>query len=128
MKRLIAMVAVIAFVGMLGVAQAADDPTGTWKWSTMFGEKSVEASVKLKLEGDKLTGAYIGRGGTETPIENGTFKDGKVSFAVTRTFNDNKFTIKYNGTLSGDVIKGKTEFTGQDGQAQSRDWEAKRQK
>jgi hypothetical protein len=128
MKRLFAVVAVVAFVGLLGVANAADDPTGTWKWTTMFGEKSVEASVKLKLEGDKLTGAYIGRGGTETPIENGSFKDGKVSFAVTRTFNDNKFTINYNGTLSGDVIKGKTEFKDLDGATQSRDWEAKRQK
>jgi hypothetical protein len=128
MKYLLAVTVAFAFVGLVNTAQAAEDPNGTWKWTTMFGEKSVEASVKLKLEGDKLTGAYIGRGGTETPIENGTFKDGKVSFTVTRMFNDNKFVVKYNGTLSGDTIKGKSEFAGQDGQAQSRDWEAKRQK
>jgi hypothetical protein len=128
MKHLLVAALALGFVGLVSTARAAEDPNGTWKWTTMFGEKSVEASVKLKLDGDKLTGAYIGRGGMETPIENGTFKDGKVSFAVTRMFGDNKFTIKYNGTLSGDVIKGKTEFTGQDGQAQSRDWEAKRQK
>ena len=128
MKHLLAATLALAFIGLASTAPAAEDPNGTWKWTTMFGEKSVEASVKLKLDGDKLTGAYIGRGGTETPIENGTFKDGKVSFTVTRMFNDNKFVIKYNGTLSGDTIKGKSEFAGQDGTAQSRDWEAKRQK
>jgi hypothetical protein len=127
MKKLLAVTLALAFVGLVSTARAAEDPNGTWKWTTMFGEKSVEASVKLKADGEKLTGVYIGRGGMETPIENGTFKDGKVSFSVTRTFNDNKFTVKYNGTVSGDTIKGKSEFD-RDGQTQSRDWEAKRQK
>ena len=36
--------------------------------------------------------------------------DDKVAFAVTREFNGNKFTIKYNGTVKGDTITGKTEF------------------
>jgi len=127
MKQLLAAAVVLAFVGLVSTARAAEDPNGTWKWSTTFGDKTIDASVKLKLDGDKLTGAYIGRGGDETPIENATFKDNKVSFTVTRTFGDNKFVIKYNGTLSGDTIKGKSEFE-RDGQAQSRDWEAKRQK
>jgi hypothetical protein len=35
-------------------------------------------------------------------------------------------TIKYNGKLSGDSIKGKTESE-RDGQPRSRDWEAKRE-
>lgn len=127
MKRLMAAAVVLAFVGLVSPVRGADDPTGTWKWTTTFGDQTREQTLKLKLEGDKLTGNYVGRDNTETPIENATFKDGKISFSVTRTFNDNKFTIKYNGTLSGDTIKGKTEFE-RDGQAQSRDWEAKRQK
>jgi hypothetical protein len=127
MTRFVTTVTLLAFVGLVSVAQAADDPTGTWKWSTTFGDKSIDASLKLKLEGDKLTGAYIGRNNTETPIEDATFKDGVVAFKVTRTFNDNKFVIKYNGKLSGDTITGKSEFD-RDGQAQSREWVAKRQK
>jgi hypothetical protein len=121
------MTVVLAFVGMANTVRAAEDPTGTWKWSTTFGDKSIEATLKLKLEGDKLTGAYVGRNNTETPIEEGTFKDNKVSFKVTREFNNNKFTIKYSGTLAGDTITGKTEFD-REGQTQSRDWVAKRQK
>ena len=59
--------------------------------------------------------------------EEGTIKDNVVSFKIVREFNGNKFTMKYSGTLSGDTIKGKTSFD-RDGQAQERDWEAKRQK
>lgn len=127
MTRLAAAALLLAFVGLVSTARGAEDPTGTWKWSTTFGDNTIESTLKVKLEGDKLTGTYIGRNNTESPISDGTFKDNMVKFNVVREFNGNKFTIKYSGTLSGDTIKGKSEFE-RDGQAQSRDWEAKRQK
>ena len=127
MKRLVAIAAVLAIVCLANATRAAEDATGTWKWTSMFGNNSIESSAKLKQEGDKLTGVYIGRNNTESPISEGTIKDNVVNFKVVREFNGNKFTIKYSGTLSGDSIKGKTEFE-RDGQTQSRDWEAKRQK
>ncbi len=126
MKRACMTALCLAFVSFVATTRA-DDATGTWKWTSMFGNNSVESSAKLKQEGDKLTGVYVGRNNTESPIEEGTVKDNVVSFKVTREFNGNKFTIKYSGTLSGDTIKGKTSFD-RDGQAQDRDWEAKRQK
>jgi hypothetical protein len=49
-----------------------------------------------------------------------------VSFSVVRSFNDNTFTNKYSGTIADGTIKGKIEFT-RDGEAQTRDWEAKKQ-
>jgi hypothetical protein len=124
MKRLSALA--IVFVGLVSVAVAAENPTGTWKWTTNFGGKARENTLKLKLDGDKLTGSVLGRDNQETPIENASFKDDKVSFAVTREFNGQKFTIKYNGTVKGDTITGKSEFT-RDGETRSNDWEAKRQ-
>ena len=127
MKRACMVFITVALVNFVGAAHGADDPTGTWKWSTTFGDNTIESTVKIKQEGDKLTGTYIGRNNTESPISDGTFKDNMVKFNVVREFNGNKFTIKYSGTLSGDTIKGKSEFD-RDGQAQSRDWEAKRQK
>jgi hypothetical protein len=114
-------------VAVVGVAQAAENPTGTWKWETNFGGKTRENTLKLKLEGDKLTGSVLGRDNQEIPIENATFKDDKVSFAVTREFNNNKFTIKYNGEVKGDTITGKSEFQ-RDGETRASDWVAKRQK
>ena len=84
-------------------------------------------TLKLKLDGDKLTGAMVGQNGQETAIEDGQFKDGEVSFKVTRERQGNKITTKYAGKVSGDTIKGKIESE-RNGQPQSRDWEAKRAK
>lgn len=110
-------------------AQAGEskDPTGTWKWTVTFNNQTRESTLKLKLEGDKLTGAMLGRDNQETPIEDAKYKDGEVSFSVTRERNGQKFTAKYSGKVSGDTIKGKMEFE-RDGQTRSRDWEAKREK
>jgi hypothetical protein len=120
----------VCLVLALGFAAKAEDkkadPTGTWKWSsTGQNGQTRESTLTLKLDGDKLTGALSGRNG-DTAIANATLKDEEISFEVTREFNGNKVTSKYNGKLSGDTIKGKIEST-RNGEAQSRDWEAKRE-
>ena len=113
----------------LSNATLADDanPTGTWKWSFTRGDQTREVTLKLKLEGEKLTGTITGRNNEETPIEDASYKNGEVAFAVTREFNGNKFTVKYKGKVTADTIKGKSEFE-RDGQKMERDWEAKREK
>jgi hypothetical protein len=113
-------------LGSAGSAVAAD-VTGTWKWTVEFNGNTMERAVKLKQDGDKLTGAYIGREGQETPIEDGKVSGDMVSFKVTREFNGNKFVINYSGKVSGDSIKGETKFE-RDGETMTRDWEAKRDK
>ena len=76
-------------VGLIGLAGAtADDkagPTGTWKWTVERNGQTREVTLKLKADGGKLTGTVTtGKDNTETKIEDGTFKDGTVAFAVTR--------------------------------------------
>ncbi|HEV3343852.1 MAG TPA: hypothetical protein VG125_25990 [Pirellulales bacterium] len=107
----------------------ADDanPTGTWKWSANINNETREFTLKLKLEGDKLTGSMLGRDNQETAIENASYKDGEVAFSVTRERNNQKRTVKYKGKVSGDTIKGKSSVE-RDGQTIDRDWEAKREK
>ncbi len=119
-------VCLIFAIGVLAKAEDKKaDPSGTWKWSfTGQGGQTRETTLKLKLDGEKLTGTVSGRGG-ETAIAEAKLKGEEISFQVTREFNGNKVTTKYNGKISGDTIKGKMEFE-RDGQAQSRDWEAKR--
>jgi major membrane immunogen (membrane-anchored lipoprotein) len=119
-----------AIVG-LSVSAAADDkadPTGTWKWSfqRQDGEK-IENTLKLKMKDGKLTGHLIGRNNQEVEIKEGKFKNGEVSFQITREFGGQEVTIKYKGKLEKDTIKGKTEFE-RDGEKRERDWEAKRVK
>ncbi len=104
--------------------KATGSVTGTWKsvFKTPDG-KTFETTYKLKQEGEKLTGTVTGRDGKETKIEDGKVKDGKVSFQVTRERDGNQFTIKYEGELSGDAVKGKVGVGDR-----SFDWEMKRQK
>jgi len=129
MRRVFITALVLTLAGSVGALRADDkpNPTGTWKWTVNFGGQDRELTLKLKLDGDKLTGSMPGRDGQETAIEDGQYKNGEVSFKVTRERQGNKFTIKYSGKVSGDTIKGKTEFE-REGQTQSRDWEAKRAK
>src|SRR6478752_7545630 len=99
MKRLAAAAVVVAFVSVVGQALAADNPTGTWKWTTTVNNQTRESTLKLKLDGDKLTGVYVGgQSNTETPIEDASIKDNTISFKVTRERNGQKTTTKYSGT------------------------------
>jgi hypothetical protein len=142
----------ILVLGISGVSAAdkKSDPTGTWTWTMQRrgggqGGDNANATprkstLKLKAEGDKLTGtlsqpAFGRRGGdggtppapTETKISNGKINGDQISFDVTREFNGNSFTAKYSGKVEGDTINGKIE-TERNGQANSRDWVAKREK
>ena len=109
------------------------DPSGTYQWVMpgRNGGPDRTNTLVLKLDGDKLTGKLTapGRGGqiNETTINDAKLTGADVSFNVVRTFNDNSFTNKYSGTIANDAIKGKIEFV-RNGEAQSRDWEAKLQK
>jgi hypothetical protein len=128
MRRFLTAALVLGLLNLAGAARADDkpSPTGTWKWTVERNGQTFDLSLKLKAEGDKLTGALV-RNDEETKIEDGTFKDGEVSFTVVREFNGNKITFKYKGKVEGDTIKGKTEVE-RDGQTMTRDWEAKRAK
>jgi hypothetical protein len=122
-----------AFVLVLGLAPMARaaDATGTWKWSTpgRNGGEARETTLKLKQDGEKLTGTIsMGANGREAEISDGKIKDGEVSFKVTRKGrNNNEITMNYSGKLDGDVIKGKVE-TNFNGTPRSREFEAKRAK
>lgn len=101
------------------------DLTGTWKSSFTNQNGEVrETVIKLKQEGEKVTGTVSGRN-ADTAIEEGTIKGEEVSFKVTREFQGNKVVTKYSGKISGDTITGKSE-SDRDGQARTRDWVAKK--
>ncbi|MFO0953820.1 MAG: hypothetical protein U0835_22225 [Isosphaeraceae bacterium] len=110
-----------------GVSALAADATGTWKWTVERNGNTFETTLKLKQEGEKLTGTITGRQGNETEIEEGAVKGEKVTFKVTREFNGNKMVFSYEGKLSADEIKGETKWE-RDGEAQTREWNAKREK
>ena len=126
--------AVLLMTGLAPTARAADDATGTWKWSTPGRNNGParETTLKLKQDGEKLTGTIMMGGGgnnapAETEIAEGKIKDGELSFKVTRKRQNNEITSNYTGKLAGDAIKGKVE-TNFNGTPRTTEFEAKRAK
>lgn len=103
------------------------DPTGTWKWEVTIQDQKREQTLKLKLEGDKLTGVMLGRDSAETPIEEAKLVKDEISFKYVRERNGQKVASVYKGKIDGDKIKGKIEME-RDGQKTERDWLASRSK
>jgi hypothetical protein len=125
---------------------AKPDPNGTWKWTApgRGGAPGPEMTLKLKAEGEKLTGTITlpPRGGaeaTDVAITDGKVKGDEISFSVVREFGGNSITNKYEGKISGDTIKGtQPAFRGRRGGGgadaggapppTTQPWEAKRSK
>src|SRR5688572_27490141 len=111
---LIAVLALGAFSTFAADEKKAD-ANGTWTWTTpgRDGGEGRKSTMKLKVDGDKVTGAIAtpGREGQvrETPIENGKIKGDQITFDVTREFQGNKVVAKYSGKIAGDTITGKME-------------------
>jgi hypothetical protein len=124
--NLVLITIVVMFVAPLRAddkAAPATQPSGasgTWKWSQPGPNGDREIVLKLKQDGEKLTGTITGFGGDDSPIEGGKVEGDKISFKVTREFNGNQITTAYSATLSGDALKGKSETIF------NRDFQAKR--
>lgn len=120
--------ALVAVCCLAATAQAAADPNGTWKWKfTTQGGQEFELSLTLKADGDKLTGAVTLPMGQSIDIKDGTFKNDEVTFQTVFERDGVSRTTKYKGKVEGDTIKGTTERE-RDGQVNSRDWNATREK
>ena len=124
MRRLLVAVLVVACTGLMGSARAGDDdPTGTWNWTTPKGV----GTLKLKLEGDKVTGVMVRKAG-DLKVEDGIFKDGAISFRVPgKTPGGQPMVHMYKGKLVGDTIKDPATIVLPD-QTVAGDWEATRVK
>jgi hypothetical protein len=124
MRRLRIAALIVACTSLIGLARAADnDPTGTWTWTTPKGE----ATIKLKLEGNKVTGVMVRKAG-DLKVEDGILKDSAISFRVPGKTPDGKPMVHmYQGKFTGDTIKGSATIVLPDRVAAS-DWEAKRGK
>jgi len=98
----------IAAGAILVTTAAAADVDGKWKaeFTTADGTARVN-TFTFKSDGAKLTGSVAGSQ-DETPIQNGKIEGSDISFTAERPFG----TFNYKGKLSGDEIKFKVDFNG----------------
>lgn len=130
MKKLALAAFVLGVIGLVGGVQADDkkaDPTGTWKWTVERNGQKRDVTAKIEVKDGKVTGTVSGGKNDAKIDDGGTFKDGKISFSVTREFKDQKFTSKYSGTVTEDTIKGTIESKINDKDIKT-EWEAKKEK
>jgi hypothetical protein len=98
---------------------------GTWNTTLILPDGNrIEGTLKLKQEGEKLTGVAA-RNESETAIQDGKVFGDEVSFKVLREREGRTVTAKYKGKISGDKVKGKVE-SDWSGDWQTLDWEGTR--
>ncbi|HEY0945360.1 MAG TPA: hypothetical protein VGD81_08830 [Opitutaceae bacterium] len=122
-------IAAVCFAVFFMAASAwAGDPTGKWKWTAEgAGGRKMDTTLELKLQGDQLSGSIDNRLG-KVDIRDAKLTGEQVSFTVERKIRRRKITVKYNGTLEGDTIKGTIETTGRDKEPVTVPWNAERVK
>jgi hypothetical protein len=122
----------LALLCMTSSLQAADKPNvaGNWTWTTKnrSGDE-VKNTLKLKVDGDKITGTISGANNSEIEIKDAKLKDNELTFDVVRERNGNEFKTSYTGKVEGDTITGKIKRPGRNGgEGRSTDWKATREK
>ncbi|HJQ67484.1 MAG TPA: hypothetical protein VKA70_00820 [Blastocatellia bacterium] len=98
-------------------AAGGDPITGDWDATVDAGGSSFPFVLKLKLEGDKVTGVSESSMGN-APLSKGSFVGDKLSF----TLEIPQGAISFTGIVKDGKVKGNFEFPGQG----SSTWEAKK--
>ena len=130
MKAILSMALVL---GVCGLAGAADDkvadPIGTWKCEYEIGGQQRTSTLKIKKDGDNLTGTMSWPNQDETKLEDLKLKDGTLTFSAVRKLPgmDDSIHVEYTLKIDGDKLtgKGSSDFGGQ---KQEWDIEGKREK
>jgi hypothetical protein len=100
---------------------------GSWNTALILPDgNKIESTLKLKQEGDKLTGAAI-RNDNETQIQDGKITGDEITFKILRDREGRTVTARYKGKITGDTVKGKVE-SDWSGDWETLDWEGARAK
>ena len=127
MKTILSAALVLGLCGLAGAQGEKADPVGTWKCEYEIGGQKRMSTLSIKKDGDKLAGTMSWPDQKETKLKDVKLKAGDLTFSAVRVFMDNKITVEYKLTITGDKLKGKgsAEFGGN---KQEFDIEGKREK
>jgi hypothetical protein len=98
MKTILSAALALGFCGLAGARGEKADPVGTWKCEYEIGGQKRMSTLTIKKDGDNQK---------ETKLKDVKLKEGDLTFSAERVFMDNKFTVEYKLTITGDKLKGK---------------------
>src|SRR5205085_4037369 len=107
MKTILSVALVLGFCGHVGAQGEKADPVGTWKCEYEIGGQKRTSTLTLKKDGDKLAGTMSWPDQKETKLKDLKLKEGDLTFSAERVLMDNKLTVEYKLTITGDKLKGK---------------------
>jgi hypothetical protein len=107
MKAILSMTLVLALCGLAGAQGEKADPVGTWKCAYEIGGQKRTSTLTITKDGDKLAGTMSWPDQKATKLKDVKLKDGDLTFSAVRVFMENKITVEYTLTITGDKLKGK---------------------
>jgi hypothetical protein len=107
MKTILSAALLLGLCGLAGAQSEKADPVGTWKCEYQIGDQKRMSTLTIKKDGDKLAGTMSWPDQKETKLKDVKLKDGELTFSAERVLMDNKFTVEYKFTITGDKLKGK---------------------
>src|SRR5262245_64725526 len=102
MKAIISAVLVVGLCGFAAPQGDKANPVGTWKCEYEINGQMRMCTRTIKKDGDKLAGTMSWPDQKETKLKDVKLKDKDLTFSVEREFMDNKFTVEYKLTITGD--------------------------
>ncbi len=94
---------------LLAGSALAQDVSGEWEITSEGRQGPRTQTIKIEQDGEKITVTMEGRMGEVTG--EGTIKDNKIEWKITRTMRDMEMTMTYTGTVEGDTMSGEMEMS-----------------
>jgi hypothetical protein len=107
MKAILSATLVLGLCNLAGARDEKADPVGTWKCEYKIGDQKRESTLKIKRDGDKLSGTMTWPDQKEAKLKDVKLKDGELTFSAVRELMDMKLTVEYKLKVDGDKLKGK---------------------
>lgn len=107
MKAILSAALVLGFCGLAAAEGEKADPVGTWKCEYKIGDQQRMSTLTIKKDGDKLVGTMSWPDQKEAELKDLKLKDAELTFSAVRELMDNKYTVEYKFTITGDNLKGK---------------------
>jgi hypothetical protein len=107
MKAILSMALVLGVCGLAGAADDKAEPVGTWKCEYEIGGQQRTSTLKIKKDGDKLSGTMSWTEQKDEPLKDVKLKEGTLTFSAVRKLMGNEITVEYTLKIDRDELKGK---------------------